>query len=297
MVIKMMNVHKSKSVLQSQADRGHRGHGQPEQRRGQSPVQSRRRRIRRRRLSGQSRQRSGVGDSVLSRYQVASQDAGPGGHLRRRRAGAGSGPRMRRGRDTRPDHHLGRVQGDRAGGRALEEQIKLEAARFPGMRIIGPNCLGIIIPEFAPEYQFRRGDAAGRARGLHLAVGGAVHLGARLGDRGEDRILAFRLDRQHARCRFRRPDRLFRRGREDRIDHSLYRINRPGAKVHDGRAGVCPHQADPGLQGGTLSGIGAGGGLAHRRAGLRGRGLRRRLPDGPEWRECTTSARSSTAPS
>lgn len=33
-----------------------------------------------------------------------------------------------------------------AEGRALEEQILAEARRFDGMRIIGPNCLGIIVP-------------------------------------------------------------------------------------------------------------------------------------------------------
>jgi acetyltransferase len=31
-------------------------------------------------------------------------------------------------------------------GRALEEQVRAEAARFPGLRIIGPNCLGIMVP-------------------------------------------------------------------------------------------------------------------------------------------------------
>lgn len=31
-------------------------------------------------------------------------------------------------------------------GRALEDQVKAAAANFPGMRIIGPNCLGIIAP-------------------------------------------------------------------------------------------------------------------------------------------------------
>jgi acetyltransferase len=31
-------------------------------------------------------------------------------------------------------------------GKALEEQIRAEAARFEGMRILGPNCLGIIVP-------------------------------------------------------------------------------------------------------------------------------------------------------
>ena len=31
-------------------------------------------------------------------------------------------------------------------GRLLEEEVRREAARFPSMRLIGPNCLGIIVP-------------------------------------------------------------------------------------------------------------------------------------------------------
>jgi acetyltransferase len=31
-------------------------------------------------------------------------------------------------------------------GKALEDEIRSEAARFDGMRILGPNCLGIIVP-------------------------------------------------------------------------------------------------------------------------------------------------------
>ena len=31
-------------------------------------------------------------------------------------------------------------------GRRLEEQVLEQQARFPGMRILGPNCLGIIVP-------------------------------------------------------------------------------------------------------------------------------------------------------
>ena len=31
-------------------------------------------------------------------------------------------------------------------GRALEERVLTEAARFEGMRILGPNCLGVIVP-------------------------------------------------------------------------------------------------------------------------------------------------------
>lgn len=31
-------------------------------------------------------------------------------------------------------------------GQALEEQVRAEAAQFPGLRIIGPNCLGFMVP-------------------------------------------------------------------------------------------------------------------------------------------------------
>lgn len=31
-------------------------------------------------------------------------------------------------------------------GRELEEAVRREAARFDGLRIVGPNCLGIIVP-------------------------------------------------------------------------------------------------------------------------------------------------------
>jgi len=31
-------------------------------------------------------------------------------------------------------------------GRSLEEQVKAEVKKYPGMRVIGPNCLGIIVP-------------------------------------------------------------------------------------------------------------------------------------------------------
>jgi len=39
-------------------------------------------------------------------------------------------------------------------GIALEEQVKAEQARFDGMRIIGPNCLGIIVPRFKINLSF-----------------------------------------------------------------------------------------------------------------------------------------------
>lgn len=32
-------------------------------------------------------------------------------------------------------------------GAALQEEVAAQAARFPGMRIVGPNCLGVIVPQ------------------------------------------------------------------------------------------------------------------------------------------------------
>ncbi len=42
-------------------------------------------------------------------------------------------------------------------GRKLEEQVKEEKAKFPDMRIIGPNCLGIIVPGLSMNVSFADG--------------------------------------------------------------------------------------------------------------------------------------------
>ncbi len=42
-------------------------------------------------------------------------------------------------------------------GRKLEEQVRAEAAKFPGMRIIGPNCLGVIVPRIGLNATFAAG--------------------------------------------------------------------------------------------------------------------------------------------
>jgi acetyltransferase len=41
-----------------------------------------------------------------------------------------------------------------AEGRALEERIREEALRFDGMRILGPNCLGVIVPPLGLNASF-----------------------------------------------------------------------------------------------------------------------------------------------
>ena len=42
-------------------------------------------------------------------------------------------------------------------GRKLEDQVKAEVAKYPGMRVIGPNCLGIIVPGHNMNVSFANG--------------------------------------------------------------------------------------------------------------------------------------------
>ncbi|NLB25244.1 MAG: GNAT family N-acetyltransferase, partial [Bacteroidales bacterium] len=44
-----------------------------------------------------------------------------------------------------------------AEGKALEEQVKAEKDKFPDMRIIGPNCLGILVPGQSMNASFANG--------------------------------------------------------------------------------------------------------------------------------------------
>ncbi|MDD2382477.1 MAG: acetate--CoA ligase family protein, partial [Mariniphaga sp.] len=42
-------------------------------------------------------------------------------------------------------------------GKLLEEQVKIEKSKFPDMRIIGPNCLGILVPGLNMNVSFANG--------------------------------------------------------------------------------------------------------------------------------------------
>jgi acetyltransferase len=44
-------------------------------------------------------------------------------------------------------------------GAALEEAVRQQAARFPGLRILGPNCLGLMVPGRKLNASFARGMA------------------------------------------------------------------------------------------------------------------------------------------
>src|SRR5665647_789518 len=41
-----------------------------------------------------------------------------------------------------------------AEGRALEQQVAAEAAKYPGTRILGPNCLGLMVPKLSLNASF-----------------------------------------------------------------------------------------------------------------------------------------------
>jgi acetyltransferase len=43
------------------------------------------------------------------------------------------------------------------GGRKLEDRVKEELKKFPDMRILGPNCLGIIVPHLSLNISFAEG--------------------------------------------------------------------------------------------------------------------------------------------
>ena len=73
-------------------------------------------------------------------------------------------------------------------GRQLEEEI-LRRARPYGVRVIGPNCLGVITPRIRLNASF--------------AVRGLVHGDPRLVRPRGSRLQLLRLDRRHGRCRLR----------------------------------------------------------------------------------------------
>jgi acetyltransferase len=50
-------------------------------------------------------------------------------------------------------------------GQALEEQVRAEARRFEGMRILGPNCLGVLVPSIGLNASF----ATGLPKAGHIA--------------------------------------------------------------------------------------------------------------------------------
>ena len=135
--------------------------------------------------------------------------AGPGRDLH---AGA---HRARADRRARPQGH---ARGDRAhrgpagGQRAADgrtlQQAMLDAARPYLLRVLGPNCLGLLVPGDPAERQLRARRRTTGPAGVRLAVGCAGHRDARLGQLARHRLLAFHLAGRQRRRRRRRRARL-----------------------------------------------------------------------------------------
>ena len=86
-------------------------------------------------------------------------------------------------------------------GRALQ-QATLDAARPHLLRLVGPNCVGIIVPKIGLDARFL---ASGAARGRHRLcqpVGRDNHRDVRLGGPARRRVFACRLARRYGGCRF-----------------------------------------------------------------------------------------------
>ena len=169
---------------------------------------------------------------------------------------------MRRGRRQRGDHHLGRVQGDRAGGAELERQV-LEQARRGRMRLIGPNCLGVMRPYGGLNATFAARIARPGHRRLHQPERRPLHGHSRLEPARECRLQRVHLDRVDARRRLGRPDRLPRRRSLHQVHRHLHGIDRRCAVVSVGLARGRADQADHRDQGGADRGGGQGGRVAH----------------------------------
>ena len=82
--------------------------------------------------------------------------------------------RVRRGRRRGRHHHLCRLQGDGARRRGARGAGPRGGPRGARMRIIGPNCLGVMNPPHRPQRHLRRGHGPARQRRLPEPERGAL---------------------------------------------------------------------------------------------------------------------------
>ncbi len=152
------------------------------------------------------------------------------------------------------------------------------AAQKYGMRLIGPNCLGIMMPCVNLNASFSAHMPGQGKSGADLAVGRHCRRHGGLGGAARGRLFRDRVDRRSARRRYRRPARLFRAGREDAGDPALYRSDQGCPQIHVGGARRRPDQAGRRRQVRPHGARRQGRRHPYRRAGRIGRGLRRRVP-------------------
>ena len=156
-----------------------------------------------------------------------------------------------------------------AEGRLLEKQVGAEAARFPGLRIIGPNCLGIMVPPSQLNVSFS-GDIPPAGHIAFISQSGALCTAvvewAQAGGVGFSHVISV--------------GNMLDVGMDDLLDYlaadpqttrgdAVRRIGHGSSRFHVGGAGLLARQADRGLQGRTVCRVGAGRLLAHRSDGRR----------------------------
>ena len=146
------------------------------------------------------------------------------------------------------------------------------------MRIVGPNCLGVLVAFDRPQCELLPSCRRGRPAGLHLAVGRHPHLGPRLGGRPRHRLFGDGLHRQRDRRASRRSHRPFRLRSRDLGDPSLRRIRAGCGRVHVRGPPRRAHQAGHPHEGRPLPGGRQGGAVPHGRACRVGRRLRGGVP-------------------
>ncbi len=164
-----------------------------------------------------------------------------------------------------------------AEGRALEAKVLEEQKKFKGMRILGPNCLGIMVPGHNLNASFA---ASAPLKGNVGFISQSGALCTSVLDWANDEGIGFSyfisvgnaIDVSMGDL----IDYLGISG-TNAIDHSVRRIDHGRTRVHVGGAGLFPHQADRGLQRRAVRRIGSGCGVAHGRIGRCGCRLRRGL--------------------
>ena len=163
-------------------------------------------------------------------------------------------------------------------GAALEQQI-LEQAQRGRMRIIGPNCLGVMSPLTGLNATFANAMARPGTVGFISQSGALCTAILDWSLAGNGRLQRVRFGRLHARRRLGRPDRLPGRRSADTHSIVIYMESIGDARgVPLGRARSGADQADHRDQAGPHRGRGQSRRIAHRRAHRQRRSAGRRVP-------------------
>ena len=139
---------------------------------------------------------------------------------------------------------------DAAGEGPALQQAMLDAARPHTLRIVGPNCLGVMKSQAPARRDLRPNRREARISGARHPVRRHHDRHPRLGVSAEHRLFPSGFGRRHGRCRFRRSAGLSGAGCRDRFHPPLRGSAHPCAEVHVRRAGRQPAQAGHRSQGG-----------------------------------------------